>query len=761
MKKVLKHLLFILTLVILSSSQTLAQLYEVSLEEKVRNSELIVQGQVQGHSRTVKDKNGDIFTLHKVKVDALLKGKLTNEFVEVITWGGETDEEIVTYSHFLTLHENDNGIFMLFNDANIEKFGNNIFSVYSDSQGFIEFSKTETEFTYAKDPFHEYRSITKDLFDPIEKFTDQKYKSINGSLSQSFRSGIRYNFKDITISESGIKFNIYVNSIFDEIKLYSSGIVLDYNTSAFGEFLIKNKKIKLTNEGISALSGYKVFTNDITSSKLKIEVSSNGNLGELITIGAEEQLLAIGEIAIANLSSNPDVTIDLEEMQLLNTYYANNAVGNFNKIIVNGNFQVLPAAPIIKTILPLIVSAGTDDVITITGTGFGATQGKSYVEFTNAYDGIAFGVQWFQPLLTDYVKWSDTEIIVRVPSIGLGVNFEQYAGTGKIRLKVSGFSIIAPTDVLTVKYAVDNRNDLNKTNPSRVKTMLVGDYGQYTGYTLYYDDDFKGLKGATSAFERALCTWVTTSKINFRLIKDTLLIPNYLRPYKCKISLTNTFPSGTSSSTRAKTVKDYSGCTNSSGGVIIATLKNFEIRFRKSENWYVQSQYDPTYPTTYWEKNPDFESFALHELGHAQLLLHSNNQDVMNWEVVNPRRSPKPNDAEGAKYIKNLSKISPNQCSSITLIDTLSSCGSTLVKEINNNISLIVYPNPTQDFLQIESDNLIEKIEIFDVVVVKVTEHSNINQNEHKISIENLLNGLYYVHIKTQLGSKTVKFQKI
>ncbi len=661
MKKILRHLLTILALILLSSSQIFAQLYEVPLEEKVRNSELIIQGQVQGKSRTVKDKNGDIFTLHKVKVEALLKGKLTNEFVEVITYGGETDEEIINYSHFLTLHENDNGIFMLFNDTNIENSGSNIFSIYADSQGFIEFSKTETEFTYAKDPFHEYRSIIKDLYDPIEKITNQKYIVIDGSLSQSLRTGIRYNFKDITFGEGGIKFNIYVNSIFDEIKLYSSGIVIDYNTITYGEFLIKNKKITLNNVGISALSGYKIFTNDISSSKLKIEVSSNGNLGELITIGSEEQLLASGQIAIANLNSNPDVTFDIEEMQLLNTYYANNAVGNFSKVIVNGNFQVLPVVPVITSIVPLTVSAGTNDTITIKGTGFGATQGKSYVEFTNAYEGIAFGVQWFQPLLTDYLKWSDVEIRVRVPSIGLGVNFEQYAGTGKIRVKAGG-STTQSTDILTVKYAVDNRDDLNKTNPSRRKTRLVGDYGQYTGYTLYYDTDFKALKGAVPAFERALCTWIKTSNVNFRVVQDTMLIPTYLRPYKCKISLTNTFPSGVSSSTKAQTIKNYSGCTNSAG-LVIATLKSFEIRFRKSANWYLDLQFDSTLPSTYWEKNPDLESFVLHELGHAQLLLHSNNQDVMNWEIVNPRRSPKPYDTEGANYIKNISIINQPQSS--------------------------------------------------------------------------------------------------
>ena len=753
-----KKLILALVFMIAICNQSEAQLYKISLEERVSNADLIVEGKVQ-QSKSIKDSKGDIYTINTVEIAALLKGKLNSTTIDVITWGGETDTEIQTWSHFLSLKKDDYGIFTLHHNRELSEFDkDNTFSIYSDSQGFIKFQDDENGYTSAIDPFSNYADIEKECYQKIEKITKQKISFLNSNADRSVRSTIQYNFRDITIEGNKIKFDVYVSSLIGQRQLYSSGVVMSYNTDTYGNSLIANQKIVFKNAGISALSNYQITSKDLSENQLKVEVKSTGNPENLVTLDNNEQLLLSGELTIESITGNHDVSFDIEVMRTMNSYYANQAVNSFNIILVKGNFRIpLPLAPKISSITPLLVAAGTNDVITITGTGFGATQGNSYVEFSNAFENSG----WLKPLLSDYLanSWTDTEIKVRVPSVGLGGNFEQYAGTGKIRLKVGG-STATSTDVLTVKYAVDNRID--NQNLNRIKTRLIGDYGEYTGYTLYYDTDFKGLAGAVPAFERALCNWINSSNVNFR-IKEYNLISSWLQPTACKISLTNTLPAGTSSTTKAKTSKDYSGlCTNSVGQLAIVSLKKFDILFRKSANWYVQQSLPFNPPTNYWEQNQDLESFALHELGHAQLLLHSNNTDVMYWEITNPRRNLKPYDVEGGNYIKDLSIVQQPECpNSITPMQVLSTCGLMNTTNINNSIKASIYPNPTSDYLNIESDDLIEKVEVYDTVGQKLNSWDSINQTKFDINLENFSSGLYNVIIKTYVGLKSIKFQKI
>jgi hypothetical protein len=79
-----------------------AQLYEVGLDEKIQQSSLIVEGRVVAQE-SYKTPDGEAYTANKVAVSALLKGKLKENFVTVTTWGGVTEDEIVTWSHMLML----------------------------------------------------------------------------------------------------------------------------------------------------------------------------------------------------------------------------------------------------------------------------------------------------------------------------------------------------------------------------------------------------------------------------------------------------------------------------------------------------------------------------------------------------------------------------------------------------------------------------------------------------------------------------------
>ncbi|MDX2280106.1 MAG: hypothetical protein NW218_10985 [Saprospiraceae bacterium] len=90
----------VLTLAILSliflPNLLFGQLYEVSLDEKIQMSSLIVEGKVI-ESKCYRADDETIYTAHKIKVSALLKGEYLDEYLTVTTWGGEIAGELQTW----------------------------------------------------------------------------------------------------------------------------------------------------------------------------------------------------------------------------------------------------------------------------------------------------------------------------------------------------------------------------------------------------------------------------------------------------------------------------------------------------------------------------------------------------------------------------------------------------------------------------------------------------------------------------------------
>ncbi|MFI5141245.1 MAG: T9SS type A sorting domain-containing protein [Bacteroidia bacterium] len=91
-------------------------------------------------------------------------------------------------------------------------------------------------------------------------------------------------------------------------------------------------------------------------------------------------------------------------------------------------------------------------------------------------------------------------------------------------------------------------------------------------------------------------------------------------------------------------------------------------------------------------------------------------------------------------------------------VDTAKACNYQLItsiKQIANNNTLKIYPNPAKDLLNIEVEMLNEnaEIKIFDVLGNEV-----LNTKQKQIDVSNLQNGVYFVQVKT---NKSILIQKI
>jgi hypothetical protein len=82
--------------------------------------------------------------------------------------------------------------------------------------------------------------------------------------------------------------------------------------------------------------------------------------------------------------------------------------------------------------------------------------------------------------------------------------------------------------------------------------------------------------------------------------------------------------------------------------------------------------------------------------------------------------------------------------------------GLVKLKEITQNENIIIYPNPTSDFINVSSNEIIEKIEIISIEGVTLIS----NQNSNSINIQNLPQGNYIFKITTENNTISKKVTK-
>jgi hypothetical protein len=79
----------------------------------------------------------------------------------------------------------------------------------------------------------------------------------------------------------------------------------------------------------------------------------------------------------------------------------------------------------------------------------------------------------------------------------------------------------------------------------------------------------------------------------------------------------------------------------------------------------------------------------------------------------------------------------------------------TSVLEINQNVNVNVFPNPTNDFIYVDSEQSFEKIKIFDTQGVEMFQ-----TEENVFNLVNLPNGCYFIQIIYPWGNVTKKIFK-
>ncbi len=264
--------------------------------------------------------------------------------------------------------------------------------------------------------------------------------------------------------------------------------------------------------------------------------------------------------------------------------------------------------PSITSFSPSSISAGTFSVLTINGSGFGATQGSSTVQFFDSDNG---GSSYTALGISSTVTWSNTQIVVKLET------GEASPGTGNIRV-ATGTGTVTSTGILTVTYS-----EMNVFSSSTNWQTTHIDRSGNGGLIWQRHTSFAGNANANTAFNRAFERWRCKTHINWSVGANTSVnVASNDNTNVIRFDVGAELPSGT----LGRCSSYWSGC--SGGGTSEWYVEELDIVFNDATNWYYLTG-------TPGGSQSDFESVALHELGHGHQFNHViNNNDVMHYALT-------------------------------------------------------------------------------------------------------------------------------
>lgn len=286
--------------------------------------------------------------------------------------------------------------------------------------------------------------------------------------------------------------------------------------------------------------------------------------------------------------------------------------------------------------------AGTTELnseLIINGSGFGGTPGT--VWFPNGDDGGSTLIASAVP--SDLVYWTDTQIRLKIP---------EPAGTGTLFVDDNNGATVGSASISIQYGVIPIYTDFYLFSQDTRLLPRLADINGQGGYTFLYNNNlpspmasFANTPNARDAFERALVTWRCQNGVHFN--RDD--------------SGTSQGPAGDNLSVVA--LSNLGAGTLGSTNLYFSGTANGQCQ-QTQTRWYIDELDIVFNSTTNWNFGPgptannqlDFESVALHELGHALGLAHlidGSNTHIMHFALNSGQdiRIPAASEVVGASYL--------------------------------------------------------------------------------------------------------------
>lgn len=390
------------------------------------------------------------------------------------------------------------------------------------------------------------------------------------------------------------------------------------------------------------------------------------------------------------------------------------------------------AAITITDVSPSVVTAGTKQILTIKGSGFGNTPQGGKVSFKNANNG---GSDYIDvPSGPHIISWSDTEIQVTVPTATV---YGQYvAGSGPVKVKnASGNSALSEdkVDIVYAKSEIYYSGNINHTD--------VADVNGEGGYTFHFGPSIFNNEEVKTSFTKALHNWKCSTHIN--------MTPEVDAPSNAGINFNDNI-----------SLVEFDVNNMLPPGILGSTVISYASCYIDGEIHWVMTEMDMLLNQDFvWHHGPepvasgkyDFESAILHELGHAHLIQHNMNENsVMYYRLTTGqarRNLHEDSDIPATNHVMEDSEhLQGCYTAMIPSEDTYCDLVFTDVAEQEMN-DLRIHPNPNNGQFFIDGINGLQaRVEVYNAMGSLVL---NEYPTSERLSVDlgNVATGIYYVKI--------------
>ena len=529
-----------------------------------KNADLIVHAKVIGtQSNWINDSRGNhIYTTAELQVFKTLKGSYSPGYINLETVGGTVGEITEVASNSYIMKKGDEYILFL---------QSNPMRVIEGNQGII--TAYNNKITLAS------KTVTVDEF--VATFSNMLNNKINIRNIEEFESAaILSQMKAETAPSDSIRKAVLdkKNSQLNGNQSTAAPNILPYKPSAWGDKIVVKKNTITTPIGTQlAADDTPLYDSDFLYFAFAFVNNGDADAGTFTTkiyidgalvLSGTRSSLQSGYYAYWYNSYVGQLSAGSHTLRMVTDSENSVAESNEtdNEYTRSLTIQHLEGNPLITSITPVTVSAGTGTNITISGSRFGATQGTGVVDFF--YQAESPRIQ-----ATNYISWSDNQIVCEVP-IGTVNGYFGSAASGPVTVLNSAGRSIGVNISVTFGYG-------GVKWPGAFPVILYN-----------INENCPSVDGEGNAIIAAMNTW-NSAGVNFRF--------NYGGPTTATTSGYNSENSivfGTTSSSIATNYYWYSGSNLVESDIILnASLYSFS--------------------TTGSAGTYDIQSIMTHELGHA------------------------------------------------------------------------------------------------------------------------------------------------
>jgi hypothetical protein len=388
----------------------------------------------------------------------------------------------------------------------------------------------------------------------------------------------------------------------------------------------------------------------------------------------------------------------------------------------------------ISGISPKQIIGGKGEVLTITGSGFGASRGSSYVSFFregNTYTDAATGNGF------NYLSWTNTEIKLEMP----------VAFSNKIKVHIGGANYTS-TDTLKVKANLGYR----QANP--LLYDLLTDNNKKGGVTWLVHPVYWNNPEIKQAIADVVQEFRCKTGVNYIIEPLTQWVPLNLGQGKHIIA--------PDSSLAVVGFNDRLWASCIVGAETFYHNQTQLLRFNTQQNWYYGKGQPPAGAAK-------FRYVMFHEMGHSLGLGHVNELGESMYPTVTllpsdnwcKRDTITISEQRAIKHYISLSQNFTFRGCGITPMKPNMDCkdvfGQNLRTASLENEESWLFPNPTSSSVQLKL-SAIEQAEfsLWDIRGQKVM-YSQVNGLETLILPQNLADGIYLVKLVSNNGIKTMR----